>query len=45
MSKWPQMSQKMIDSVSNVLESGQLNQWNNPVVKEFEKKIRKIFWL
>jgi len=43
MSKWPQMSQKMIDSVSNVLESGQLNQWNNPVVKEFEKKFAKYF--
>ena len=41
MSKWPQMSQKMIDSVSNVLASGKLNQWNNPAVKEFEKKFAK----
>jgi len=41
MSKWPQMSQKMIDSVSNILESGKLNQWNNPAVKEFEEKFAK----
>jgi len=41
MSNWPQMSQKMIDSVSHVLESGKLNQWNNPVVKEFEEKFAK----
>lgn len=39
--KWPQMSQKMIDSVSNVLESGKLNQWNNPAVKDFEEKFAK----
>ena len=41
MSKWPQISQKMIDSVSNILESGKLNQWNNPAVKEFEEKFAK----
>ena len=39
--KWPQMSRKMIDPVSNVRESGKLNQWNNPAVKEFEKKFAK----
>lgn len=35
---WPQMSTKMIDSVSNILRSGKLNQWNNDSVKDFEKK-------
>jgi dTDP-4-amino-4,6-dideoxygalactose transaminase len=38
---WPQMSSKMITSVSNVLESGKLNQWNNPAVKDFETKFAK----
>ena len=28
----------MIDSVSTILESGKLNQWNNSIVNEFEKK-------
>ena len=35
---WPQINEKMIDSVSSVLKSGKLNQWNNNIVKEFEKK-------
>ena len=39
---WPKMSTKMINSVSDVLESGKLNQWNNPAVKEFEKKFAII---
>jgi dTDP-4-amino-4,6-dideoxygalactose transaminase len=38
---WPQMSNKMITSVSHVLESGKLNQWNNPAVKDFETKFAK----
>lgn len=38
---WPQMSDKMIKSVSEVLTSGKLNQWNNDAVKEFEKKFAK----
>ncbi len=40
---WPQMTEKMIVSVSNVLKSGKLNQWNNPAVKEFEKKFANYF--
>lgn len=35
---WPQINEKMIDSVSSILKSGKLNQWNNNIVKEFEKK-------
>lgn len=35
---WPQMSDKMINSVVDVLKSGKLNQWNNSAVREFEKK-------
>ncbi len=40
---WPQMSDKMIDSVTNVLKSGKLNQWNNSIVKEFENKFANYF--
>lgn len=35
---WPQFSQKMIESVSDVLKSGKVNQWTNPIVNEFEMK-------
>jgi dTDP-4-amino-4,6-dideoxygalactose transaminase len=38
MNNWPQMSEKMIESVSEVLRSGKLNQWNNKAVSNFEKK-------
>lgn len=41
MNNWPQISNKMIDSVSNILKSGKLNQWNNSAVKEFENKFAK----
>lgn len=35
---WPLINEKMINSVSNILKSGKLNQWNNTIVNEFEKK-------
>lgn len=35
---WPQINNKMIEKVSDVLKSGKLNQWNNNSVKEFESK-------
>ena len=35
---WPQINEKTIDSVSDILRSGKLNQWNNDVVSKFEKK-------
>jgi len=38
---WPQMNDKMVNSVSDILKSGKLNQWNNPAVKEFETKFAK----
>lgn len=38
---WPQISNKMINSVCDVLKSGKLNQWNNSIVKEFENKFAK----
>jgi dTDP-4-amino-4,6-dideoxygalactose transaminase len=38
---WPVMSTKMTDSVTEVLKSGKLNQWNNPTVKDFETKFAK----
>lgn len=41
--KWPQISTPMIQSVSNILESGKLNQWNNSTVNEFEKKFAHHF--
>ena len=34
--KWPIINNNMIDKVSNILKSGNLNQWNNNVVKQFE---------
>jgi len=43
MKNWPQMSDKMINSVTDVLKSGKLNQWNNPAVKDFEKKFANYF--
>tara|TARA_Y100000741_G_C18263097_1_gene561338 strand:+ start:5775 stop:8882 length:3108 start_codon:yes stop_codon:yes gene_type:complete len=38
MNNWPIINNKMIDSVTTVLKSGKLNQWNNNAVKEFETK-------
>jgi len=38
---WPQLNNKMINSVSEILRSGKLNQWNNSAVKEFETKFAK----
>ena len=38
MNSWPEISNKMIDSVSDILKSGKLNQWNNIAVKDFETK-------
>ena len=38
---WPQISDKMINSVCDVLKSGKLNQWNNLIVKKFEDKFAK----
>jgi dTDP-4-amino-4,6-dideoxygalactose transaminase len=38
---WPQISDKMIESVSDILKSGKLNQWNNSAVKDFETKFSK----
>lgn len=39
--QWPLMNSKMINSVSEVLKSGKLNQWNNSAVKDFEQKFAK----
>lgn len=41
MSIWPVFSEKMISSVSDVLKSGKVNQWNNSAVNDFEKKFAK----
>ena len=38
---WPQINDKMINKVSDVLKSGKLNQWNNNSVKEFENQFAK----
>ena len=43
MKVWPQFSEEMIDSVKTILESGQVNQWTNPIVREFEDKFAKYF--
>jgi dTDP-4-amino-4,6-dideoxygalactose transaminase len=43
MKNWPVMSDKMINSVTDVLKSGKLNQWNNTAVKDFEKKFANYF--
>lgn len=40
---WPAISEKMIESVTRVLKSGRLNQWNNNTVKEFEDKFADYF--
>lgn len=36
--EWPQLTNKMVSSVTRILKSGKLNQWNNSAVKEFENK-------
>lgn len=43
MKVWPQFSEEMIDSVKEILESGKVNQWTNPIVREFEDKFAKYF--
>lgn len=35
---WPKFSEKMINSVRDVLESGKVNQWTSDKVNKFEKK-------
>ncbi len=41
--EWPLMNDKMINSVIDVLKSGKLNQWNNSIVNDFEKKFANFF--
>jgi hypothetical protein len=41
MSEWPQLNEKMISSVTEILKSGKLNQWNNKIVNDFEKKFAR----
>ena len=43
MKNWPLITQPMVNSVSEILQSGKLNQWNNNTVKEFEKKFAHKF--
>jgi dTDP-4-amino-4,6-dideoxygalactose transaminase len=43
MDVWPQFTDKMISRVSEILKSGKVNQWTNPVVKEFEDKFSNYF--
>lgn len=43
MNIWPQFTDKMISSVSDILKSGKVNQWTNPIVKEFEDKFSAYF--
>lgn len=43
MNNWPIITEPMINSVSNILKSGKLNQWNNNTVKDFEKKFADTF--
>jgi len=38
MNIWPQFSEKMISSVTEVIRSGKVNQWTNSVVTNFERK-------
>jgi dTDP-4-amino-4,6-dideoxygalactose transaminase len=41
MSEWPVLNEKMINSVTEILKSGKLNQWNNNAVRDFENKFAK----
>ena len=43
MNIWPQFTDKMISRVTEILKSGKVNQWTNPVVKEFEDKFSVYF--
>lgn len=43
MNIWPQFTDSMISKVSEILKSGKVNQWTNPVVKEFEDKFSNYF--
>jgi dTDP-4-amino-4,6-dideoxygalactose transaminase len=40
---WPQFNEKMIASVTQVLQSGKVNQWTSPLVANFEKKFAEYF--
>jgi sugar O-acyltransferase (sialic acid O-acetyltransferase NeuD family) len=41
MEVWPQFTNEMIDVTTNILKSGKVNQWTNPIVREFEEKFAK----
>jgi len=43
MNIWPQLTEKMISRVIDILKSGKLNQWTNTIVKEFEDKFSRYF--
>lgn len=40
---WPQYTQKMIENITKILESGKVNQWTGSKVDEFEKKYSNYF--
>jgi sugar O-acyltransferase (sialic acid O-acetyltransferase NeuD family) len=40
---WPQYTEKMINNVTQILQSGKVNQWTGSKVKEFEKKYAEYF--
>ena len=42
-SKWPIYTDKMINGVSDILKSGQVNQWTGKYVKLFEQQFAKYF--
>lgn len=42
-SNWPIYSKKMCTNVKKLVKSGKINQWNNPLIFELEKKIGKYF--
>lgn len=40
---WPKFTDNMISKVADILRSGKVNQWTNPIVKEFEDKFANYF--
>jgi sugar O-acyltransferase (sialic acid O-acetyltransferase NeuD family) len=40
---WPQYTEKMKQNITQILESGKVNQWTGTKVKEFEKKYTEYF--
>jgi dTDP-4-amino-4,6-dideoxygalactose transaminase len=42
-SNWPKYDEKTVNNITKIVKSGKINQWNNSLIFDTEKKISKYF--